>query len=321
MKKKLLVASLILAGCLTACGRSNSYDYESDYGYNGIQGSAVTDSVSNSYYKDESFSTGGDYSNTLVNGEFVDYSYYFSASGELKKEDEKQDVLDYYEGLETLVNDNGGFIENLNNDYMGYAIDKATAYLSENEKAYKASGYISFTVEIPNEKIDLVTESLENFCKDNKFNVTRYTQNITNYELYDKDGEETNDWDNVITKEELEKRLKYARVDVSLSYYLPRSGISAVSIRFTSAIHEFWDSLSEAVTAFFAVAVGLIVLYLEAIAFYKGFKKAIYKHRLKKPEYYAPKPVILVDKDFSPAQAEKGNNLSEGDITPPENEE
>ena len=288
-KKSLLILPLLAVTLLAGCGDSGYYEspaMSSSSDSASPKGILVAD--------DSSYATGGNYSGTTMSGDYADYSYSFAANGETHKT--KEDMLDYYESLQKLVNESGGYIENINNRYNGYVIAADDRYISDTEVQYEATGSLSFTIQIPNEQIPLITDNLENFCVENRFVVTTYNQKITNYEGY----EIVNSYDQdkysdsqVITKKELETKLKYASLSVDINYRIRRPGFDRFVLGVKKNWNNFINGVGEVVLAFLVVAVGVIVFFVEAIIFYKLWKKMIFKHRMKRPEYYPARHVVL----------------------------
>ena len=288
MKRKIVIPILLLICLLlTSCGQS----------YSDRSSKSMTSNSFDAAYEmsDESYSTGGDYSSTYISGDKADYSYSFSADGDTKKS--KEEMLKYYEEIQDFVDSKDGYIENVYNDYSENII--RDSYISDNAKNYKAQGYLSFTVEIDNEYIPEVLEKLEQICKDNKFVVTQYTQTIYNYKGY-KIVDETEDpyyYGEEITEEELARRLKYASLSVRINYYTPRSSAA----KFGYSIKQFFSNAGEilvsVISIFIMIAIGLIILYVESIIFYKKFKKMIFKHKNKHPEYYDAKKIEIVNEE------------------------
>lgn len=300
--KKIFVGFLIgaLSLSLVGCGGSVSYSngggsYSKAYTTDAAAGFATnsfTESVYDSYSDDYYFD------NTYISGELTDYEYTFNAEGATTKA--KEELLSYYESLQELVIDNGGYIDNVNNNYNYYMIDSDSYWMSSSEKANKSSGQLRFTVEVPNESADLVLADLENFCKDNKFTVTTYNQHIVNYVGYDvvDNYDDLDYWErhDKITQHDLDKRIKYAEIYVNIWYYTPRPFISRLWLEVRNLWIEFWDALGEAIMVFLIIGLGILFIAIESIILYKLFRKRIYKHRMKNPEYYEPKQIVIVDK-------------------------
>ena len=310
MKKRYLILSLLTATLLTGCGESG-YEYEpatmttetSDQPgtvYVASDDNAVPESANSSA---AGTSTGGDYSRTTISSEFSDYNYSFAANGETNKT--KQDMLNYYESLQGVVKENGGYIENVYNSYDAYVIEPDDTYISETEIQYTAKGCLNFSIEIPNDKITVITDNLENFCRENNFKVTDFDQKITNYEGYeivDNYDQNTNSG-KVITQKELDRKLNYATLSVRIDYRTRRSGFERFALGAKKNWDNFVESIDEVVMAFLAIAVGFIVLFVEAIIFYKIWKRMVYKHSKKRPQYY-PAKHIVIDNDPEAATAE-----------------
>lgn len=280
-----------LAGTLilqSGCGRSYSGGYSKGYGTATNAGFAM-DSVAS----EGSFISGG---NTYVSGEYTDYSYTFNAEGNTKKS--RREMLDYYESVQSLAEENGGYIDNVYNNYDNYVIDYTSYYISSQERSYKYWGQLRFTIEVPNENIGVILESLENFCNENNFTVTTYNQSIVNYIGYDivDNYDDLDYWERQgkITQAELDKRIKYAEVYVNINYYSQRSKLAKMWIGFVDGWLSFWDDLGEVITVFLVFGFAIFLFALEIIFLHRLYKKMSYKHRVKRPEYYAPKEVIVV---------------------------
>lgn len=294
MKKntlKVVGLTLLIAIVTSGCG-----SYSSGFGYtesiNNTAGSMMYDGFtmdSSSY----------DYSTTSITGDYSEYKYTFGAEGATKKS--REEMLKHFEEIQDIADSNGGYIENVDNSYSLYLIDYRDTYMSYSEKNYKYSGNLRFTVQIPPENIQLIIDYLTKFCKDNNFDVTRFNQYIYNYKgktIVD-NYEDVEYWErgDKITQEDLDKRLKYAEFNITISYYNPRSGFSSFAIKALEIWNEFWDSIGEVVMAFISIAIGALVLFVEAIFLARLWKRASYKYKLKKPEYHQPKEVIVMQKE------------------------
>ncbi len=289
MKKLTIISILLTSVFLSGCGGSSVGNY--------IEDSVGMSPVTNKnigYYE----SSGTDYGNTTITGDRSDYSYIFSANGTTKKT--KQDMLNDYENIQNIADSNGGHIENVYNSYEVFE-SKEKNYISNSEIKYKAHGCLQFTVEINNENVPTILEYLENICAENKFIVTNYTQEISNYKEYKVVNEYEDEYteENIITEEELDSRLKYADISVRLDYYIPRTGISKLGLRIKQTWKDFWDGIGEIIKVFLALAVGLMIPFIQSIFFYKTFKKIIYKYKLKHPEYYEAKDINIIKQDYN----------------------
>lgn len=296
MRNKVLISSVLgVALSLTACGGGshNSGSYSNSYGM-----AVATESAgAYDYYYDDGYY---DYtSSTYINSDNADYNYTFSATGETKKT--KNDMLSFYESVQDLVNENDGYIESVDNNYTYYTIDDDVKYISDSEKCYKYSGNLRFVVQIPNANMPLILDTLESFCNENSFNITAYNQRIQNYEGYVVVNDYVDiDWDErdyKINEGDLEHRLKYAELSVAINYRAPRNPIVKFWLGFESMWLEFWDNIGEVVVVFLALGVGFAIIFFEWILLYKAYRRMIYKHRMKKPQYYQPKEISLITKN------------------------
>ncbi len=291
MKKHLTTGLVILCLLsLTACGSSSRSYSDNGTGFE-ISNSAPAKSMV-SYSEDaDVYVTGGDYSSTTINSDYADYSYNFIAGGNTKKS--KSEMLDDYEYIQDFVNERNGFIENVYNNYQYYDIEDS--YYGSNA-TYISRGSLSFTIEIANEDVMDVLAELEKICIDNKFTVTNYTQTIQNYQnfrIVDEYSDEVY-YGETITQDELDRRLNYADISVSLSYNNPRPKVTVFFLRLKAAIRDFWDAFGEIVQVILIIILVLLAVFAELIWFYKMFRKMMYKHRQKHPEYYAPKGIYIV---------------------------
>ena len=198
----LLVTTLSLAGC----GSSHSA---------GITSKSLNSTTNEaSYMLADDYSV--DYGSTYIDSSYADYSYSLYANGESSKS--KDEMLKDYEDIQTFVKDKDGYIENVNNSYNIYDKDDHRYYSSND---YKISGTLSFTIQIDKDYVDETIQKLDQICKDNNLIVTTYNQRITNYEgkkIVDEYDDDWYDYD-TISKEDLEKRLKYADISVQLNYH------------------------------------------------------------------------------------------------------
>ena len=190
MKKKLTIGLLcmsIIAG-LTGCGSSESFS-----GYKGY------DSVSQSYSNDAGFYTDSegysgdmDYAGTSISGDLVDYSYTLGSRGYVK---EKETALNFYEDVQAFVDDNGGYIDNVNNTFCTNDLDEDYFYYSSDFIKNSAEGCVSFNVQIEEQYVEDVINMFDEFCKENDFSVTQFNQYADNYKSYDVvDEYDDDDW-------------------------------------------------------------------------------------------------------------------------------
>lgn len=293
MKTKtiVLLASVLAVAQLTACGQSSSSRTSTGEGAAMMTNSEVagwSDAAS-------AYSWDGDgYSSANIQSDYADYSYRFYTNGELNKNKTKEDIMNYYDELQTLVQNNGGYISNVNNSYSENVIDPKENNYSDAEIAYKSYGTLSFTIQIDNEYIDEIVESLDNFSKEFGLQVTDFTQTITNYEVYSI-SDETKDYYEEITQEELDKRLKYADLKVNIGYYRARSSISAFGLRTKYIV----DIVLRIFMTIVSIAI-LIGIFATILSFWFNALKAQqlkeeYNRRVKHPEYYPANKIELVN--------------------------
>ena len=288
----LMVAMCFVVMSLTSCGSSG---YSGGYSSGSYMNGMTTDSYAEDVYYDGS---GYNYGGTYISGDDVDYSYTFSAGGNTSKT--RQDMLDYYEELQALVDKNDGYIQDVDNRYTSYTIDSGT-YISNRVLHYKATGELRFTIQIDNEYVPLIFESLEKFCKDNKFEITAYNQRITNYINYNvvPDGTDIDWYDrgHTITDSELARRLAYADFYVTISYAIPRGWFEVAGLSIREMASDIWDSFGSVVTGCIVMIFAFAILFVAGLEFYKAYKRAVYKYRTKHPEYYPPKEVVYKEAD------------------------
>lgn len=293
MGKKILLLCLtvLLTATLVACGNSysNNYSYDGIIGADSIESSKgiVSNSVSGSWSN-----------NTYIYGDYADYDYTFAAEGTTNKS--KKYMLNYYEELQNLVSDNGGYVSNVNNTYTSFIIEPDDSYISDTERCYKAIGQLRFTLQIPNDLVDTITESLEDFCKTNKFTITAYHQRIQNYENYQvvPDGTEIrySDRDHMIEQSELDRQLAFADFSVTISYYTQRGLLARAGLYIKSIWMSFKEIFGGVTVIIISMGLGLLIIFFEFSLIYKLHKRLVYKHKLKRPEYYTPKEIVIKDK-------------------------
>lgn len=284
------LSALFIAMSFVACGSSGS----EKGGYN--NGSYMTSDSINSFGGSSYSSDYYDYSSgTYISGSYADYSYNFSAEGKTKKT--QQHMLDYYEELQELVIESGGYMDTVNNNYNRYEIDPTSTYYTRMEKTYIATGRLRFNIQIPNESVETVLNSLKDFCDAEGFTITGYSQYIKNYENYEVvDDDYDIEWyerDEKITESELAYRLKYASFSVDIYYYTLRGGFEKFWLGLKESWHEFWDGVGSIIVGCLGVGVGLLVFFFEGIIFYRVSKRVAYNNRKRHPQYYPPKEIQI----------------------------
>lgn len=292
MKRKtncIVCLILLCVSILTGCGTTDL-----GYKYNGVgsfESSTMNSVVDGMYYEpSEDYM---DYGSTGIYGDLADYSYKFEANGEVKEKDE---VLSVYEEVQEFVLGKDGYISEVRNNYNGYPIDFVDSYYSDNEKRYVGQGTIYFDVQVDKSCIEDVVKMLDDFVNEKNLEVTRYTQYIKNYVGYDIVEEKEDTWYGYeeITKEELDKRLKYATLDVRISYYIPRNGFVRLLLHVKSFVSSVIEFLGSIVTSAFGVVLFLwAIFFVGIVPIYKMFRRMMYKHRKKKPEYYEAKEIVI----------------------------
>lgn len=291
MKKKigcLALLGVLTLSMLTGCGSHSTSS-------KGLGDMAVTNSEASFMLDDYDM----DYSSTYIDSSYTDYSYTLYASGESKKS--KNEMLKDYEDIQTFVKDHDGYIENVNNSYNVFDKDRNRYYGSSSHKTY---GTLSFTIQIDKDNVDEVIDKLDEICKNNNLVVTTYNQRITNYEgttVVDR-YDDYYQYD-TITKEELEKRLKYADISVQLNYYTEFNAFEKAWMGIGNAIREFWDDFGELVQTVLIILFIAYILFFNICIWYKMFRKMQYKHKNKHPEFYEPKPITIVEKKSLAARA------------------
>jgi len=297
MKKRmfyLLTAGLIAVSSLTGCGKGSMYNYSA------LDGGAYT---TNSYAESAYVSRDVDYSkyDTFVtaDGRLVDYSYSFSASGAVK---EKKTGTDLYEEIEAYVESNGGYVENVNNSFSYYDKDEID-YYNSTAINYEAYGWLNFTIQIPNDNADGVIETLENYCNDNGFVITNFSQNITNFESYnivDEYGDvDSYNYYPEITQSDLDKQLQYTDITVSISYGIKRDFVTMLGMKVASIFDDISYQFEEIIYAVISILVVSFTILFVAIIGIGMITKSRYKRYKKHPEWYIPKEVVLRNADTS----------------------
>lgn len=61
------------------------------------------------------------------------------------------------------------------------------------------------------------------------------------------------------------------------------------------ALREFWDDFGELLQVMFIILIILYVCFFKVCLWYTVFRKMLYKHKIKHPEFYEPKQVTLVE--------------------------
>ena len=290
------VAPLVLCLVAAGCGSNRSsrgYDSEplsESYGAVYENSASVSLTKGGGVQASESYM---DYSDTYISGTMTDYSYNFSANGELKN---KTDALNEYEKIQQFVDEHDGYVENVRNNYNGYDIDWTKDYFSSNEMRYKATGNVNFTVQVDNSQIPEIVKELESYTDQDKLTVTRYDQYITNYEAYEIVDENDDRYygSQKITQQELDKRLKYASLNISIAYRIPRSGFTRFLLTLLNVVNEVKEAFLRVIAVILMLAVaGYIALFVAVLPMYKIIKKSLFKYRLKHREYYLPKEVVV----------------------------
>lgn len=297
MKKKLLIGLMTMSVILglTGCGSSSNFGSYVDKSYspmemNSVAGEAYYDS--DSYY---GYNENYDYGSTTIKGKQVDYSYDVGARGSVES---KSVALDFYEDLSKFVDDNDGYIENVNNTYSDNYIEPGDYYISDYDILYAASGRLNFTVQIEEEHSADVIALFDKFCEEQNLTITAYNQYITNYDHYEVRDE--NDDDNYyhwkMTQKELDEAVKYSDIDVRIDYQIDRPGGAKTALKISKFFKNFWDSASDILTAIFWVCVWVYVaLFVILLPVIKIIKKSMYKFYTKHPEYRVSKIVQVVD--------------------------
>lgn len=298
MKRKIVavLAMLGIASTLTACG--NSY-YKDSGGHinaeNAISESNISYALGGSYnYKEDSSI---DYSNTSISGNFASYSYSIGSTGYLKS---KSTALDFYEEVQKFVDNHDGYIDSVNNTY--YTNDLLNdSYISENDAKYKAEGKLSFVVKVSNDNVDSLIKIFDTFSSKNNLYVSTYNQNIVNYKdvtiinnINDRDEYDYTYLKDhkILTQEELDEKIKYATVNVTVNYYLKRNPVSTFELN----IRRFIDDYEEVFSSLIGIAlVVFILLFIVVIPVYKILRKSIYKFNKKHPEYTTQKKVYVIN--------------------------
>lgn len=291
MKKRFIYTLGVLCTCLclTACGES----YHSSN-----NGSGIAINTSDAYYD-----TGGSYGSYESNDSYADYSYSFGASGEC---DGRETFPAFVQTIEDYVTEKDGYLDNVNNNYYNYT-NLQKRYYSDAEKRYKYEGYISFQANLANEDVAEFIQMLEDFCKTNKLTVSNYTQSVVTYRQWTVVDEYPEDYDdnywkyednNIITESDLESRLKYSTVSVSISYYQPRAKIAGFFMGLKESLDDIWSSFGYFIQmAFVIIIIGLAIISVVVL----GFRMVIrtrygFIHRLKKahPEYFENKKIEII---------------------------
>ena len=292
MKKKLTIGLLcmsIIAG-LTGCGSSEPFS-----GYKGY------DSVSQSYSNDAGFYTDSEgysdnmnYTGTNISGDLVDYSYTLGSRGYVK---EKETALNFYEDVQAFVDDNGGYIDNVNNTFRTNDLDEDYFYYSGDFIKNSAEGCVSFNVQIEEQYVEDVINMFDEFCKENDFSVTQFNQYADNYKSYDVVEEyDDDDWyhGDKITQADLDKQLAYTSIDISMNYSIKRSAGETFRLKVGSLWHDFLDECGDFVgMLIWMIVFAFVIMFVIILPSVKIFKKSMFKFNKKHPEYNVPKKVVI----------------------------
>lgn len=238
-----------------------------------------------------------DYGNISISGDLADYSYQFNAKGKVK---DKDTVLTAYNRVQAFVNEKEGYISDFNNNYTGYPIEKGASYFSDTELYNKASGTLSFSVEVKNEYAKEVIQILDDFVNENQLCVTRYVESATNYKDYKIVDSYDDPYYNYeeITQEELERRLAYSTITVRLSYYIPRSSAQTFGLKVRSVFGSIKEIILSVALVLLIVVVSIwVIAILGIVPIYKCIRKSVMKHRKKRPELYPAKEIRLVGEE------------------------
>ena len=285
MRIKFVILGFLLSLLLTGCFSSSYYAPESSVAYDGV---AMNSSKSTAYV------TGLDRSITYIDSDSVDYSYTFSANGYTRKT--KSEMLEDFEHIQDFVVAQGGFIENVTNNYDIY-VDRD--YYDSTSTKLSANGYLSFTIEIDKDKTEDVLSRLEQLCRENDFTVTQFTQRIQNFENYKVVDEYSDEvyYGETITADELERRTKYADISVYLSYRVKRPLIIRIALTIKQTIISIFDNFDEILQVCLMVTIVGFVIFILSIVFYKAFRKMMWKHYCKHPELYFSRDISVTIKD------------------------
>jgi len=272
---------------LTGCG--NSYDIGYSKGMMNSSDSFTSVASEDAYY---GYNEDYDYNGTSIKGQYVDYSYDISARGLVS---EKEDVLSFYEDLSDFVDDNGGYIENVNNTYTDNYIEPDDSYISNSDVKYSATGTVRFTVQIEEEHSNEIIELFDKFCEKYDMTITGYNQYIQNYDYYDV-REEDDDYSWRMTQKQLEKEVEFTDIDVCINYMIARPSGEQSMLKVRRFFTNLWDGVSDMVTAIFWICVWVYVaLFVVLLPVIKIIKKSIYKYNKKHPEYASVKSIKIVD--------------------------
>jgi len=280
MKKRILafaIAALSAVMLLSGCGGAS---YKSEEG---------TSYIDSTYY-------GGEVESVLadqflsIEGNLVDYSYDIVAYGNIKDKKIATGILDV---VKDFVAENDGYIENLSDTYNKYDNIYNSRYSTSYD--YKAYGTISFTVQVLNEDAADLVALLENYCDSNGLNITRFNQYALNYEGYEIVSEYSDEYyyNNEITIKDLEKRLSYTDIDVTVNYGTKRSFIAKMWFNISSAVSGFFEEFDGVIYAILAILVIGFTSIFVIICGHGMIKKSIYKKKKKHPEWYEAKHLVI----------------------------
>lgn len=286
MKKnifKLLVCGTAILAMLTGCGSSFKYSSSSmamDAG-NSMDSATVNSSTFYTSNTDAAY-----FDSLKMNSDMADYSYTYEATGPVKS---KEEALEVYKSVEKYIEDKDAYIENLNNSFR---VDE-----NNNDTNYSASGVVRFTVQVKEEDVEGVIDLLNKYCDDNGLRVSVYNQSVKNYDKYEIVDTDEVKGKSVITRDELLKCLSYSDISVRISYHIDRPFYEKIGIGIKNIFTSIFDIYEDLIISIIGVVVVAFVIVYVVIAGTGMYTKALYKRRLKHPEWYPAKEVKIVNND------------------------
>lgn len=271
----------LLSGCSTVPRSYYSSDAAGKAG-NSMDSSTVNSSVIYASRTDATY-----FDSFKMNSEMADYSYTYKAGGSVKNKDQAMEV---YNSVEKFIEDKDAYVENLSNSFR---VDEN----NDNTK-YSATGVVKFTVQAKEEDVQSIVDLLNSYCDTNGFMVSVYNQSIKNYDNYDiVDENDDNKGKNVVTRDELLKILSYSDISVEIDYHIDRPFYEKIGIGIKNVFTAVFGQLQDVIINIIEVALSVLVLVYIVIGATHIYTKAMYKRRLKHPEWYPAKEVKIVNND------------------------
>lgn len=288
MKRNLLkgvFCGLAVITLLSGCGSKGSSSY-SDSSGNYSDKSFVNSSTVYTGAEDAGY-----FSTVKLSGSFTDYSYTYEANGSV---DTKETVLDFYNSIEEYIADKNAYIENINNSFR---MDD-----DNSNPSYSATGTLRFTVQVEEKEVENIVNLMNQYCEAHNFKVSVYNQTAKNYENFEivESSDEVNAKD-YLTQDQLKKILSYSDISVKISYHIDRPLHQKIGIGIKNIVLDILEQYDEIIYMILMILMISFTIVFVLIVGSGIFTKALYKRRLKHPEWYPAKEVKIVNRDGNAA--------------------